>query len=150
MLVQAAGSPTTEATSESLQQPSQSLAVVITGGSKGVGYALAREFLACGDRVLLCSRSEDRIVDAVASLQEEFPGVLRPSLTAMLLTRDKTQGSVGGSLHHVCRAHVMYDTYVGGSTGLAAQQKSHVVRYRDHSTAYVAQLLGPSLVQPHY
>ncbi|VFQ59775.1 unnamed protein product [Cuscuta campestris] len=31
--------------------------VLITGGSKGIGYALAKEFLKAGDNVLICSRS---------------------------------------------------------------------------------------------
>jgi NAD(P)-dependent dehydrogenase (short-subunit alcohol dehydrogenase family) len=30
--------------------------VVITGGSKGVGRALAAEFLRAGDRVVICGR----------------------------------------------------------------------------------------------
>uniref|UniRef100_M1AZY0 Short-chain dehydrogenase n=1 Tax=Solanum tuberosum TaxID=4113 RepID=M1AZY0_SOLTU len=35
--------------------------VLITGGSKGIGYALAKEFLKAGDNVLICSRSGDFI-----------------------------------------------------------------------------------------
>ncbi|XP_027162711.1 chlorophyll(ide) b reductase NOL, chloroplastic isoform X2 [Coffea eugenioides] len=32
--------------------------VLITGSSKGIGYALAKEFLKAGDNVIICSRSE--------------------------------------------------------------------------------------------
>mmetsp|Transcript_13664 Transcript_13664/g.26228 ORF Transcript_13664/g.26228 Transcript_13664/m.26228 type:complete len:389 (+) Transcript_13664:85-1251(+) len=53
---------------------SSSLGVVITGGTKGFGYALSKELLKGGDRVMLCGRDSDRVADAVASLQESVPG----------------------------------------------------------------------------
>jgi len=43
--------------------------VVVTGGSKGIGRALALEFLRAGDRVVICSRDGDaaqRAADALA------------------------------------------------------------------------------------
>ncbi|KAK6143235.1 hypothetical protein DH2020_023583 [Rehmannia glutinosa] len=45
--------------------------VLITGSSKGIGYALAKEFLKAGDNVIICSRSEERVKSAVESLQVE-------------------------------------------------------------------------------
>ena len=47
---------------------------MITGGTKGVGYAMAREFLRCGDRVCVCGRSQVRVDNAVKALRAEFPG----------------------------------------------------------------------------
>lgn len=46
--------------------------MVITGSTKGIGRALAEEFLTAGDRVLVCSRSEERVVEAVAELRARF------------------------------------------------------------------------------
>ncbi|KAK9131001.1 hypothetical protein Sjap_011488 [Stephania japonica] len=46
--------------------------VLITGSSKGIGYALAKEFLKSGDNVIICSRSSERVESAVNSLREEF------------------------------------------------------------------------------
>ncbi|KAL5568711.1 hypothetical protein UlMin_025286 [Ulmus minor] len=46
--------------------------VLITGSTKGIGYALAKEFLKAGDNVLICSRSVERVESAVQSLREEF------------------------------------------------------------------------------
>ncbi|GJP50522.1 hypothetical protein CLOM_g9682 [Closterium sp. NIES-68] len=46
--------------------------VVVTGSTKGIGLALAREFLKAGDRVVVCSRSGERVDDVVAGLQKEF------------------------------------------------------------------------------
>ncbi|CAK7325140.1 unnamed protein product [Dovyalis caffra] len=46
--------------------------VLITGSTKGIGYALAQEFLKAGDKVIICSRSAERVESAVQSLREEF------------------------------------------------------------------------------
>ncbi|KAI4332829.1 hypothetical protein L6164_017706 [Bauhinia variegata] len=46
--------------------------VLITGSTKGIGYALAKEFLKAGDNVLICSRSNERVESAVQSLRKEF------------------------------------------------------------------------------
>ncbi|KAH7300520.1 hypothetical protein KP509_24G066300 [Ceratopteris richardii] len=47
--------------------------VVITGGSKGLGFALAQEFLAKGARVSICGRDEGRLVSASEALQRLHP-----------------------------------------------------------------------------
>ncbi len=52
----------------------RSLGVVITGGSKGLGYALASGFLAAGDRVVLCGRNRQGVEDALHSLRLAVPG----------------------------------------------------------------------------
>jgi len=52
---------------------SDTLGVVITGGSKGLGYALAAEFLAVGDTVVLCGRDVQRLEDAVHALRRAEP-----------------------------------------------------------------------------
>jgi short chain dehydrogenase len=46
--------------------------VVITGGTRGLGYCLAREVIRRGDRVVICGRSPARVQAAVAALQREF------------------------------------------------------------------------------
>ena len=38
------------------------MGVVITGGSRGVGYAMAKEFLKRGDSVVICGKDRDRLV----------------------------------------------------------------------------------------
>ena len=51
----------------------QQLGIVLTGGSKGLGFALAQEFLAAGDKVVICGRNEERLKAAERSLRPEFP-----------------------------------------------------------------------------
>ena len=50
-----------------------SLGVVITGGSKGLGYALASKFLAAGDRVVICGRNSVRLEEALHALRLAVP-----------------------------------------------------------------------------
>ncbi|GLI58802.1 hypothetical protein VaNZ11_000568 [Volvox africanus] len=51
--------------------PRQPITVIITGGSRGLGKAMAREFLAAGDRVLITSRTQEAVDVAVSELREE-------------------------------------------------------------------------------
>jgi uncharacterized oxidoreductase len=45
--------------------------VLITGGATGIGLALAREFLAAGNEVLICGRRKSKLKEA----QAELPGL---------------------------------------------------------------------------
>ena len=45
---------------------------VITGSTKGLGLELARGFLANGDEVVVTSRDETRVREAVAGLRTDF------------------------------------------------------------------------------
>ena len=47
------------------------LSIVITGGTQGIGYGYAREFLQRGHRVLVCGRDASRVAEAVARLQTQ-------------------------------------------------------------------------------
>eukprot|EP01026_Neomeris_dumetosa_P059164 TRINITY_DN5522_c0_g1_i2.p1 TRINITY_DN5522_c0_g1~~TRINITY_DN5522_c0_g1_i2.p1 ORF type:complete len:377 (-),score=34.44 TRINITY_DN5522_c0_g1_i2:453-1559(-) len=46
--------------------------VVITGSTKGIGYALAQKFLQSGDKIVVCSRSEQRVRQTVREFQDKF------------------------------------------------------------------------------
>lgn len=50
--------------------PSPPYNVVITGGTKGIGKALAEEFIRIGDNVTICSRDEQRVKSTVTELQQ--------------------------------------------------------------------------------
>ncbi len=54
------------------RSPIGPLCVVITGGTRGIGKALAREFLLAGDRVYITARSREGVRAAVAQLREEI------------------------------------------------------------------------------
>lgn len=46
---------------------------MITGGSKGLGHALANEFLSMGDEVVIASRNANTCESAVAELRQQHP-----------------------------------------------------------------------------
>ncbi|KAG2491067.1 hypothetical protein HYH03_010512 [Edaphochlamys debaryana] len=52
--------------------PQAPYGVVITGSTKGIGRAMAEDFLEAGDRVVICSRSDDRVAEVVAELAAQY------------------------------------------------------------------------------
>jgi hypothetical protein len=65
--------------------------VVITGGTRGFGLALARELLSAGDAVVLCGRDAGRVAAVLRALRSEFP-VRRARLAAAAPARPVTAG----------------------------------------------------------
>ncbi|NTU53805.1 MAG: SDR family oxidoreductase [Chlorobiaceae bacterium] len=53
-----------------------SLGVVVTGGTAGLGLAMAREFLQLGDRVVICGRRESTLNAALQALRVAVPGCM--------------------------------------------------------------------------
>ncbi|KAL0486511.1 chlorophyll(ide) b reductase [Acrasis kona] len=49
------------------------LNVVITGASKGLGYAITKKLLSRGDKVVICSRSKQSVDEAVGELSKMAP-----------------------------------------------------------------------------
>ncbi len=50
--------------------------VIITGASRGIGYAIAEVFAAEGAHLFLCSKQEAHISKAVAELKKKFPNTV--------------------------------------------------------------------------
>ena len=42
--------------------------VLITGGSMGIGFSMAEEFIKAGNEVIICGRREDKLAEAKAML----------------------------------------------------------------------------------
>lgn len=49
--------------------------IVVTGGSSGIGLSIAKTFAQLGSHVFLIGRNAERLADARALLQEEYPGI---------------------------------------------------------------------------
>ena len=49
------------------------LGVVVTGGTAGLGLAMAKMFLLAGDRVVICGRDQNRLEAALGQLRTEAP-----------------------------------------------------------------------------
>lgn len=59
--------------------PARRLRVVVTGGTRGLGKALARELLASGDAVAITGRGQDAVQKALCELPAEAMALLRAS-----------------------------------------------------------------------
>ena len=62
--------------------------ILITGGSSGIGYALAAQFLERGNTVLITGRTEERL----ATVRQSLPGV--PHMLAMWVILRRSGGSM--------------------------------------------------------
>jgi len=75
--------------------PQPSRVALVTGGSKGIGYACADEFAAQGYRVLICSRDSDEAERAAAQLSRDV-GQVRG------VAADLSSPTVGSDLVDTC------------------------------------------------
>ncbi|HEX7340623.1 MAG TPA: SDR family oxidoreductase [Rhodanobacteraceae bacterium] len=71
--------------------------VIITGGSSGIGLALARAFLAKGAKVVISGRRPDALAKAVEALRRTGPSVW--SVAADVATHDGRTATLEQALH---------------------------------------------------
>lgn len=72
--------------------------VVITGGSRGFGLALAREFASLGCRIAICARNRDELEQARASLARAHPEVF--AVTCDISDRDEVAALIDAVRRH--------------------------------------------------
>ncbi|KAL4193964.1 hypothetical protein AMTRI_Chr05g66400 [Amborella trichopoda] len=77
--------------------------VVITGSTRGLGKALAREFLLSGDHVVVASRSPDSVASTVEELQQNLQEGLC-SAESVSSKSNLNRAKVVGTVCDVCKA----------------------------------------------
>ncbi len=65
---------------------------LITGGSKGIGFAIAAQFARAGADLFLCSRGQERLDQAVGQLRRSAPNVRIEATTRRRCPRDEPTG----------------------------------------------------------
>ncbi len=58
--------------------------IIITGASRGLGRAIAEKFAAAGDGLVLCSRNEKGLKEAVSELKRKYPAISVQGMAADL------------------------------------------------------------------
>lgn len=75
--------------------------VLITGGSHGIGYAIARKFIDCGARVVITGRHQAALVEAVAALGSDAVRSLVWDISDVASVEariDETEALLGGGI----------------------------------------------------
>lgn len=91
--------------------------VLITGGSRGIGLALSREFASRGDRLLWASLKEDEIEAGKAALREAYPQVQVEGLAVDLSKPGAPQEVVNWALEQAERVDVLINNAGFGAYG---------------------------------
>lgn len=104
------------------------LTAVVTGASRGIGAAVAREFAAAGARVVACAREQDALDEVVADIENdggEIEGMradVRDEFDVERLMETAARGSEGGIDVVVACAGVYHGT--PGETPLSREPYS--------------------------
>ncbi len=96
----------------------QPLGIVITGAGSGIGYALAREFLAAGDKVVISARDPEKLDRAMASLRQDFPGAVLGGMICDV----RDPGMVDGFASYASRMIGRIDRWINNA-GTAGMKK---------------------------
>ncbi|HRQ90182.1 MAG TPA: SDR family NAD(P)-dependent oxidoreductase, partial [Bacteroidia bacterium] len=71
---------------------------LVTGGSRGLGKAIARGFVECGAKVMICSRKEDELSRARDEIAEGIEGAEVIAHVADLSRREDTDALAAAAL----------------------------------------------------
>src|ERR1043166_4185341 len=64
--------------------------IIITGASRGLGYAIAEIFAEKGNNLFLTSMNENKLAKAVGELHDKYPAVIIKSKTFDLSKKEQT------------------------------------------------------------
>lgn len=63
--------------------------IIITGASKGIGFAVAKAFAEAGNTLFLCSRNRQQLEAAAESLRSQFPSAVIHTRSANLALKEE-------------------------------------------------------------
>ena len=92
---------------------------VVTGGSEGIGYALARRFAATGRDVLLVARRIEPLAQAAAAIAADF------NVKAVVLAADVTAPDAIAGIDRVLAEHGAYADVLINSAGIGLAGSFH-------------------------
>lgn len=90
---------------------------LVTGGSKGIGYAVADELLAEGAAVVICSRTAEELERAAGELQHEHPGATLVHVVADVTDAGQVQQLVDRAAQELGGLDVLVNNAGGAHPG---------------------------------
>ena len=99
---------------------------IVTGGSSGIGYEIAKKWINCGGRVLITGRNEEKLIKAKKELGDNCYSLVFDSTDIEHCEEfmNKAKKILGDITSLVCNAAVCYDT--GGILN------TDIKSYREH------------------
>jgi len=80
---------------------------LVTGGSKGIGLAIAAEFAKAGADVMICSRGRQRLDEAAGALRAIAPGVKIEALVADMAQRPEANRLAAEALARLGKVDIL-------------------------------------------
>ena len=112
----------------------ESRVVVVTGGTRGIGLGLAREFLARGTRVVICGRSAEAVDKALAELGSDRASGLATDVT--------DRAAVQALWDHAVATFGRVDVWVNNAGLSAPRGPLHTVPVDDVHSVVEVNLIG--------
>lgn len=89
---------------------------LVTGGSKGIGLAIAAEFAKAGADVMICSRGQQRLDEAAGELRAIAPGVKIEALVADMAKRPEADRLAAEAIARLGKVDILVNNAGGGAT----------------------------------
>jgi uncharacterized protein len=93
--------------------------VVVTGGSEGIGYAMARRFAAAGHDVMLVARRSGPLEQAAAAIRADY------QVEALPVAADLTASDAIAAIDHALAEHGAYADVLVNSAGIGIAGPFH-------------------------
>lgn len=123
---------------------------LVTGGSRGIGLAVARRFLREGAAVVICARGEAALLEAAVRLREQTAGVVE-AVVADVSIPGAVQAVVDRAVSRFGGVDVLVNNAGRASGGLPEtfDEADEQLIVRDFEEKYIGYLRAARAVRPH-
>lgn len=122
---------------------------LITGGSRGLGLSLAREFASRGCRIAICARDAEELANARRDLQERGADVL--TIECDVSDQDEVERMIARAIAHFGRVDILVNNageiQVGPVDAMTIEDFERAMKVMFWGTVYPTMALLPHLKQ---
>ena len=126
---------------------------IVTGGSRGIGFATVRAFLREGAAVVLCASRQETADKAVAQLKEEFPQAKVEGIWPNLSSFGEVKAAFDKVAEQYGRVDILVNnagiSYIGLLTEMTYQQWREVIDTNLNACFLTCRYAVPQMVRRH-